>query len=131
MEMISVKTFRVAACVLLCCLVLGFVSTALVAPALQWHTDRLYYDNLNRIVIEGYFYNSGTRTITWVNWYDAKVYFRQHNTGWWLQAEGMYHDLPIYLEPGDSIRWKFRITDAGYSYFDYYDVQWNVNYQYR
>lgn len=112
-------------------MIFGFASTAMAAPSLQWHTDRVYYDSQEAVVVEGYFLNNGTRTITWLNWDNVKVYFRQQNTGWWLQAEATYRDLNVYLNPGDSIRWTFRITDAGYSYFDYYNVKWNLNYQYE
>jgi len=132
MEMIFlVNRVFILTCLLVCLMAFGSMSTAMAQPSLQWHTDSVYYDTQGRIVIEGYFFNNGTRTITWVNWDNVKVYFRQKNTGWWLQAETTYRDLNIYLNPNESTRWTFRITDVGYTYFDFYDVRWNVNYQYE
>jgi hypothetical protein len=116
---------------MVCILLIGFASTAMAAASLQWNTDRVYYDSTNVIVIEGYFYNNGTRNITWVNWHNVKVYFKQSNTNWWLQAGTTYRDLNINLAPGDSIRWTFRITGVNYNYYDYYDVKWTVNYNYE
>lgn len=128
---LKVTAERVATCVLLCFMIFGFASTAIAAPSLQWNTDRMYYDSQGNIIIEGYFVNNGTQSITWVNWHNVKVYFWQPNRGWWLQAETTYKNLNIHLNPNESIRWTFRITDVGYSHYDYYDVKWNVNYQYE
>lgn len=116
---------------LLCGLLAGFASTALAAPSLHWQTEQVYYDSHERLIIEGYFYNNGTQAITWINWQELKVYFRQHNTRWWLQAAATFNDLNVTLYPGDSIHWTFRITNVNKVYFDFWDVKWNVNYQYR
>ncbi|MDD4599886.1 MAG: hypothetical protein PHQ46_02320 [Negativicutes bacterium] len=124
--------FRLLIClIVLCGLLAGFSSTALAAPSLHWQTDQVYYDNDGRLIIEGYFYNNGTRTITWINWQAVKVYFRQQNTGWWLQAAATFNDLNVTLYPGDSIHWTFRITNASLVYFDYWNVKWDANYQYK
>lgn len=111
-------------------LMAGLTTTALAAPSLHWQTEQVYYDNQGRLVIEGYFYNNGTRTITWINWHAVSVYFRQYNTRWWRQAQATFRDLNVTLQPGDTLRWTFRITNVDYSYFDYWDVKWNVNYNY-
>jgi hypothetical protein len=116
---------------LLVLLLMGFSTPAIAAPSLSWHTDTVYYDSHGRIVIEGYFYNNGSRTVTWVNRFDVQVYFRQAGTDWWRQAAASYYDLNVYLNPSDSLRWTFRITNVSYSYFDYWNVRWNVNYQYQ
>lgn len=124
--------FRFVACaVLLCVLLAGFAPTVLAAPQLQWTTDRVYYDSQGRLILEGYFENTGDRTITWVNWMQIWVYFRQANTNWWLQASATARDLNIYLEPGQTRRWTFRIYNVGYSYFDHWNVRWNINYNYN
>ena len=122
---------KLIACLLCIALVLGIASVAMASPHLAWQTERVYYDNHGRIVVEGYFYNNGTRTVTWVNRHDLQVYFRQVNTNWWHHASASYYDLSVYLAPGDSIRWTFRITNVEYAYFDYWHVKWNVNYNYR
>lgn len=123
---------RLLICLLLLCgLLAGFASTALAAPSLQWQTDQVYYDSQGRLIIEGYFYNNGTRTITWINWQKVNVYFRQSNTDWWLQAAATFSNLNVTLDPGDSIHWTFRITNVAYTDFDYWNVKWNVNYHYQ
>ncbi|MEG6584249.1 hypothetical protein [Dendrosporobacter sp. 1207_IL3150] len=122
---------RLLVCLTLICLLAGFTSTALAAPSLQWYTDQVYYDNLGRLIIDGYFYNSGTRIIKWVNWLEMNIYVRQHSTRWWLQESATFRDLNVTLYPGESIRWKFRIHNVDYAYFDYWDVKWRVNYQYQ
>lgn len=132
MNIVKSTRFRLLICfIIMCGLMIGLASTAFAAPSLQWHTEQVYYDSQGRLIIEGYFYNNGTRVITWVNWQTMDVYFRQQNTGWWLQARGVFNDLNLTLYPGESIRWTFRITDVNYTYFDYWNVKWNVNYQYR
>ena len=111
--------------------IVGFSAQAQAAPSLFWQTDTVYYDNDGRLVIEGYFSNNGTQPITWVNRLDVQVFFRQANTDWWLQAAASFYDLNVYLNPGDSLRWTFRIYNVTYANFAYWNVRWNVNYQYR
>ena len=117
--------------ILLCVLLAGFSAVALAAPSLQWQTEQVYYDSQGRLIIEGYFFNNGSRTITWVNSQAMTVYFRQYNTSWWLQASATFNDLDVTLAPGDSVHWTFRITNVNYAYFDYWNVKWNVNYNYE
>ena len=123
---------KITACIILTVvLVAGFAATAMAAASLQWHTDRVYYDNSGRIIIEGYFYNNGTRVINGVNWHAVKVYFRQAGSDWWLAAGATFYDLNVYLYPGESVRWTFRIYDVDYYQFDYWRVNWNVNYNFK
>jgi hypothetical protein len=114
-------------------LVMSFacMSTALAAPSLQWHTDGVYFDHQGRLVIEGYFYNNGDNTVTWVNWHRVHVYFKQHNTNWWHHTSATFNDLNVYLYPGDSVRWTFRIHNVDYAYFDFWRVNTNTNYNYN
>jgi hypothetical protein len=118
------------AVVLLCLVMIGFSSTALAAPSLQWHSDYVYYDSNGLLVVEGYFFNAGTNTVTWVNWLELEVYFKGRYTQWWLQAKVTYENLNVYLYPGDTARWTFRITNVDFTYFDYWNVTGNVNYHY-
>lgn len=123
---------KVVACFLLTAMMaVGLAATAWAAPGLQWHTDRVYYDDSGRIIVDGYFYNNGSRIIDWVNWHTVKVYFRQANSDWWLAASTTFYDLNLYLYPGDSVRWKFRISNVDYYRFDYWQVNWNVNYNFK
>jgi hypothetical protein len=131
-EFVSPCRNKVIAClVLTALLVLGIASTAMAAPGLQWQTDRVYYDGSGRMIIEGYFYNNGTRVINWVNWHNVKVYFRRYDSDWWLAAGATFYDLNLHLYPGDSVRWTFRIYDVERYHFDYWQVKWNVNYNYK
>lgn len=123
---------KVIACLLLTAMmVAGFAATAWAAPGLQWHTDRVYYDDSGRIVVDGYFYNNGSRVVNWVNWYTVKVYFRQYNSDWWLAAGTTFYDLNVRLYPGDTVRWRFRIANVDYYRFDYWQVNWNVNFNFE
>lgn len=117
--------------ILLVVLSFACMSTAMAAPSLHWESESVYYDDQGRIVIEGYFYNNGTNTVTWVNWHQVNVYFKQQNTDWWLHASATFRDLNLYLYPGDSVRWTFRIYNVDYAYFDYCRVTWDVNYNYN
>lgn len=128
----NIRRFRLLACgIVLFIIVIGFAATALAQPSLQWHTDNVYYDTQGRLTIEGYFYNNGSRTVTWVNRLDVTVNFRQQNTAWWEQATATFYDLNVYLNPGASIQWTLRIYNVNRSDFDYWDVRWNANYQYQ
>lgn len=123
------KRVLIALC-MVCILLVGSASAVMAAASLEWNTERVYYEAADKLIIQGYFYNNGTRTINWVNWHDVKVYFKQQDTNWWLQAGATYRNLNVNLAPGESVRWTFRITGVTYNYFDYYDVKWTVNYQY-
>jgi hypothetical protein len=125
------KPYRQLACLLCFTLFLAVASVATAAPHLTWHSDTVYFDHQGRIIIEGYFYNDGTHTVTWVNRHDLQVYLRQDSTNWWLHAAGTFYDLNLYLLPGDSQRWTFRITGVDYVHFDHWNVKWNVNYKYQ
>lgn len=118
-------------CGLIVALVFAFAAPAMAAPSLTWQTETVYYDSQGRLIIEGYFFNNGTRTVNWVNRFDVQVNFRRGNSDWWQQAAANYYDLNVFLNPGDSVRWTFRILNAGYSQFDYWNVRWSVNYQYN
>ncbi|MDR3560279.1 MAG: hypothetical protein P4N59_02395 [Negativicutes bacterium] len=126
------KHIRLLVCgFLFCCMAIGLTGSVMAAPSLQWQSERVYYDSTGSIVIEGYFYNNGSRTVTWVNWFEVNVYFRQNNTNWWRQASATFGGQDLRLDPGESRRWTFRITNVDRAYFDYWDVKWNVNYQYE
>lgn len=122
---------RIILCIVMCLLFCSMVSTALAAPSIEWNTDRVYFENQDTLVIEGFFYNKGTNTIKWVNWHNIKVYFKQTHSNWWLAADGNFTNLNVYLEPGDSVNWTFRITNVGYCQYDYYNVKWKANYNYE
>ena len=132
MSRVKLSRAKIVACIVLTAMmVVGFAATAMASASLQWHTDRVYYDTEGRIVVEGYFYNNGTRIINWVNHHTLKVYFRRANSDWWLAAGATFYDLNLYLYPGDSVRWTFRIYDVDHYRYDYWRVNWNVNYQYK
>lgn len=128
---VNITRIRVLVCfVLICILLAGLTATVSAAPSLQWHTDRVYYDDQGRLIVQGYFYNNGTHTITWINWHKLWVYFRQAGTDWHLQASATFTNLNTTLRPGDSVGWTFRITNVEYTAYDYWNVQWNVNYNF-
>lgn len=126
------RRLRLLACgILLVAVSLAWGSAAIAAPSLQWNSDSVYFDNRGILYIEGYFYNNGTHTITWVNWHQVDVYFRQNNTNWWHHTAATFRDINLYLYPGESKRWTFRIHNVDPAYFDFWRVTWNVNYNYN
>ena len=123
------KLGRIVICMLLFAAVFAGIGSSTEAAAnLQWQTEAVYYDDSGRIIIEGYFYNNGSVTVTWVNWFSAKVYFRNADSSWWLAAGANFYDFNLLLFPGESKRWTFRIYNVNYYHFDQWRVNWNVNY---
>ena len=106
-------------------------ASVMAAPSLKWCTDSVYYDNQGNLVVAGYFYNDGTRTVTWVNWMNIQVYFRNIATNWWLKTKTTFRDLNVCIQPGETSRWTLRITDVNYSYCDYWYVDWQADYNYQ
>lgn len=117
--------------ILTCLIVWAYMPAAMAATGLNWTTDSVYFDYDNRLVIEGCFYNNSDRIITWVNWHELKVFFKQYNTRWWHHATGVFDNLDVFLYPGDSVRWTFRIYNVDYAYFENWRVDWNSNYNYK
>jgi hypothetical protein len=110
---------------------IGLPMTAMAAPSVQWQTESVYYDNSGQLVMEGYFYNNGTATITGINWIHFQVYFRGEYSNWWLQAETVFENVNVFLFPGSTMRWRFNIYNVSYQLFDYWNVQYNANYNYQ
>jgi len=94
---------------------------------LEWRTTAVYYDD-GQLVLKGYFYNDGTRSIDRINSVNLRVFFRQNGTDWWLASSGIWYDLDIYLDPGDSYYCNLRINHPNYYKFDYWRVDGSVNY---
>jgi hypothetical protein len=131
MSVVNSSRIRILTCaVLVLAMIVGLASTAMAAPGLDWHSDNVFFDTQGRLVIEGYFYNSGSTAITGVNWFDVKVYLRQQSTNWWQHTAATFYDVNLQLQPGETTRWTFRITNVEYAYFDFWDVKWKANYNY-
>lgn len=116
--------------ILIFVLSIACIPTAMAAPSLQWETEKVYFDR-GSLFLEGYFYNNGTRTITWVNWHDINVYFKRPNTQWWHHAAATFRGLNLYLPPGETKRWTFQIYDVRYTNYQYWRVNWDVNFNYN
>ena len=100
-------------------------------PSLQWQTERVYYDYAGQLVIEGYFFNNGTAIVNGINWMYFQVYFKGQYTNWWLQTEATFKDIDVFIFPGKVIRWQFNIINVDYQPFDYWNVRYDVNYNYQ
>ncbi len=100
-------------------------------PGLMWQTERVYYDYAGQLVIEGYFFNNGTAMINGINWMYFQVYFKGQYTNWWLQAEATFKDIDVYLFPGKGTRWQFAIMNVDYQPFDYWNIRYDLNYNYQ
>jgi hypothetical protein len=111
-------------------LIIGISSIVYAAPSLKWSTDSVYYNSQGNLVVEGYFYNDGTRIVNWVNNLNLQVYFRNINTDWWLKANTSFKNLNVFIRPGEISRWTLRISDVDYSYFDYWYVGGRIDYTY-
>lgn len=122
---------RIIICLtLISVLVIGYCSTALAAPILDWRTTAVFYDG-DQLIIRGYFINYGTRTIDRVNSINLKVFFRQNGTDWWLASSATWYNLDVYLEPGESSGYyNLRINNPNHYRFDYWTVNGSVNYHF-
>ncbi len=120
----------IAAGLLFCILMIGFSAGAQAAPSLKWNTDAVHYDDQGRLVVEGYFYNDGTRVVSWVKSHHIQVYFRTRSTAWRLQVETTFSGLNVYLRPGESSRWTLRITNVDIADYEYWYINWQVEYEY-
>ena len=124
------KFNRCKALTCLALVVLFIVSSsaiALAAPHLEWCTTAVYYDD-GQLIIKGYFYNNGTRSIDRVNELKLQILFRQNGGDWWVASSGYWYDFDIYLDPGDSRYYNLRIKNPNYYRFDHWKVLGNVNY---
>jgi hypothetical protein len=117
--------------ILVLVLVIGLTTTISAAPSIKWYVNNVYYDDQGNLAVAGYFYNDGTRTVTWVNRINLQVYFRTSGNGWWLKTRATFEDLNVNIRPGEISRWTLRITDVDYSYFDYWYVDWQADYTYH
>lgn len=112
-------------------MVVGLPMAAMAAPSLVWQTERVYYDHAGQLVIEGYFFNNGTAIVNGINWMYFRVYFMGQYTNWWLQAEVTFRDIDVVIFPGKGVRWQFNITNVDYQPFDYWNITYDVNYNYQ
>lgn len=117
--------------VLVLMMVAGLPMAAMADASLQWQIERVYYDYSGQLVVEGYFFNNGTATVNGINWMYFQVYFKGQYTNWWLQTEATFRNVDVYLFPGQGIRWQFNITNVEYQPFDYWNVRYDVNYNYH
>jgi hypothetical protein len=111
-------------------LIIGISSIVYAAPSLKWSTDTVYYNSQGILIVEGYFYNDGTRTVNWVNKLTLQVYFRTVTTDWWLKANSLFENLNVYVRPGEISRWTLQISDVDYTFFDYWNVGGHIEYTY-
>lgn len=111
-------------------MIIGVAAAVYATPSIQWNTENIYYDSSGTLVIDGYFFNNGTRTIHWVDSHKVRVYFRTRNQDWWLQAETIFFDLNVNIRPGEASHWTLKITNVDYEYFEYWLVEWETNFRY-
>lgn len=122
------KSLKLMRCILLLA-VFAFCCTAAAAaaPHLDWCTTAVDYDD-GHMVIRGYFYNNGTRSIDRITAVNLSVYLRQKGSDWRLASSGIWSDIHVYLAPGDLYQCNLRINHPGYYRFDYYRVEGSVSY---
>ena len=112
-------------------MLMGLSMAVMADPSLQWQTERVYYDSLGQLVLEGYFFNNGTTTVNGINWMYFQVFFKGQYSKWWLQTEATFKNIDVYLFPGRTMDWQFNITNVDYQLFDYWNVLYEVNYNYQ
>ncbi len=111
-------------------MIIGVAVAAHANPSIQWHTENVYYDSPGKLIIEGYFYNNGTRPIYWIDSHRVQVYFRTHDQEWWLQVETIFYDFNLTIRPGEASYWRLQINDVDYQDFEYWLVHWETNFRY-
>lgn len=120
---------KVATCIILVLLLLcAFASSALAAPHLSFIAQNVYYNDYGDLIIHGYFYNDGTKTIDRINTTNLYVYFRNNGSDWWLASSATWQNINVVLNPGDSHHYNLRITNPNRYQFDAWRVTGSVNY---
>jgi hypothetical protein len=90
---------------------------------LVWKTNRVYFDNNDRLVLEGFFLNNGERTIVKVNQIRFKVDVGGNEDKRRI-ADFTVYNKDIYLEPGQALNYKFWTTDADWASTSTWSVTW-------
>lgn len=115
------------ALVILALVVLSGVVSA--APGLNWNTTDVYFHEDGRLIVKGYFTNTGTTTISHLDKINFIVDVRTKGENYWTLANFSVYDKNIYLSPGQTVSWYFWTRDVGYTDFTRWYVQWQVRYR--
>lgn len=111
-------------------LMIGVATAVHAVPSIQWRTENVYYDDAGDLIIEGFFYNNGSRTVQWINNHKVQVFFRTRKHEWWLQAEAVFYDLNVNIRPGETSYWSLKITGVDVTYYEYWLVLWETDFRY-
>ena len=80
------------------------------ADQLDWKTERVYFKG-ETLILEGTFYNDTSNTVDHVNEFRARVKLLRHDE-WRQIASATFKDIDIYIRPGGSKNFTFRIHDV-------------------
>ncbi|MBP2628245.1 MAG: hypothetical protein H6Q69_131 [Firmicutes bacterium] len=99
--------------VVLCLLMVGMMGTVAYAGDLDWKTTsvRNANDNLNLLVIKGYFTNNrADRVITKINWFQPNVTLT-YGDGYPVVLNEKLYDKECYIEPGCTYEMTFYLDN--------------------
>jgi hypothetical protein len=91
---------------------------------LGWKTTRVYFDNNDRLVVEGFFLNNGERTIIKVNQIRFRVDVGRNEDKRTI-ADFTSQSNDMYLEPGQTLNYRFGTYDAVRTSTSSWSVTWS------
>lgn len=119
-------------------LVVCFLLTMVCVPVLakenlRFEATKVYWDGYHRLAVEGYFENSGTKTITGVTYFYMGVYCYIEDQ-YYLLTQGAWQNDPgllsIVLKPGQRSSWVFHLNTEAQPSFFYWTVNWKLEYNF-
>lgn len=110
-----------------------FAPTAEAAASLTFVATSVYWDSPYKIVVEGYFKNTGNKVITGITYLDLNVHVARGGDFIYLATGVWDHNaklLNVELYPGETSSWTFTINTERYFNFSRWDVKSYYEYTY-
>lgn len=97
---------------------------------LNFTTESVYYEG-STLVIYGYWYNDTNKYIPYINWVNMDVYTINRNFQELVTSGQFTQRSYIYLEPGESKYWTYRINNSPIKPLHHWRVDNVVNYHWQ
>lgn len=110
-------------------------SVSFAEPSVSFTAENVYWYDAEKLAVEGYFYNNGTKIINGITYFELSVYYYNPRTRQyqWL-GQGIWDNnrklLNVYLQPGDVHYLTFYLDTEGYPNFVDWRYKWYAQYNY-